>query len=70
MSKSKVQFEYDGYDVIAKGHALNEDNVSHITLAFPGLNEEDYPSNSMLLEIKDIAIDLILEQVFHPEMEF
>jgi hypothetical protein len=65
----KVMFEFDGYDVIAVGKALNEDAVDDLSITLIGVREEEYPSGDEMEVIELEAQERIIEKAFCPEVE-
>lgn len=65
---TKVEFEYEGFDIVAKGKILYGNYVYRLKLYFKEIDELDYPTGRILDEIKDTATERLLEEYYTQEV--
>ncbi len=69
--RTRVLFQYKGFDIIAQGIVLNSGAVSRLELWYEDLDREFWPTSSELIEeIQDMATQLMIEEINTPEVNF
>ena len=69
MKRTKVEFEFNGYEVVAVGVVYNESIISSLSISYPDLDESDYPDGDDKACIREMAEELLVESAFCPEMD-
>jgi hypothetical protein len=69
MRTYKVEFDFDGYDVMARGKVMNAGNVLNLVVQYRDCPEEEYPDENTKASIVETALELLVEKAFCPEVE-
>lgn len=72
MTESNVEFEYDGYTIIADGEVWSPGDIRNISLDFIGLTKTEV--NQLDKDTKRMALELakqeLVDSVYESEMRF
>lgn len=69
MKSYKVEFEFEGYDIMARGKVMNASNVLNLYIDYKDCPEEEYPDQNTKAAIVEVAMELLVEKAFCPEVE-
>jgi hypothetical protein len=67
---TRVEFEYNDYEVVARGKVMFNGYIPKVELYFRNIEEVDYPRGKVLSEISDLAEELLIEERFTPSVKF
>ena len=72
MIEVNIQFEFDGYDIIAEAEVWSQADIRNLRLDFIGLSKEEIKKldKEILKESKELAKIEIFNEHFETELKF